>query len=298
MADREVYDEEQALKDMSAGFEPEADGQKPPVSGDDAAPVSVPEATPEAKTDKTPPKAKVETKEDAPETEYVRITQKEFDEMRAATARMVTADKLKDTIGGIMGDLESRIVRKLQAQTPEGKPVEIPKAVLAKVRQDYPDLADLLEADLAEAFKGLRGTGAEAPTQDAEAIRNIVVAGMRRQAEEALDDAHPSWREIVGAVDENGNADPENEFRKWLSAQDAGYQAKINGTDNAAVIARAIDNFLAFKEQKKVVTKLPTPKIVARTNVIKSSVQPKGDGGQPPPGKSAEDEFAEGFKTG
>ena len=60
----------------------------------------------------------------------------------------------------------------------------------------------------------------------------------------ALQDEYPDWRKIVGAVDiTKQQPDPNNPFRKWLATTDAAYQALINSTNSAAVMAHSIRTF-------------------------------------------------------
>jgi len=60
----------------------------------------------------------------------------------------------------------------------------------------------------------------------------------------ALQDEYPDWRKIVGQVDiSKQQSDPNNPYRKWLATKDAAYQALINSTNSAAVIAHSIRTF-------------------------------------------------------
>ena len=118
----------------------------------------------------------------------------------------------------------------------------------------------------------------------------------------ALDESYANWREIVGAVDttQGGTIDQKNPFRQWLATQDVAYQEKVNGTDSASTISTAIGKFLAFKSAaaRSAETPATAPKIAARQDRIAAAITPKGDGGQPAPSKSADDEFNAGFATG
>ena len=249
--------------------------------------------------------AKVETVQPVqPAPKHVQITEEQyrrFEEAAVATATMKT--QLAKVFGTI-GDVQ-QIVKKLQAATPAGLTVEMPADVVSEMEKDFPELAGYFRKSLEKALKGIKGTAGTAATAtapDAEEVQKLVTAAYIKGETESLEDAYANWREIVGTVDAQGRHDPNNEFRKWLATQDIGYQHKINSTNSSRTIATAIGKFLAFKAaQAKTPTptpKLPAPKIVARQNRIAAAVTPRGDGGQPAPSKSADDDFNAGFATG
>ena len=248
--------------------------------------------------------AKVETVPPVqPAPKHVQITEEQyrrFEEAAVATATMKT--QLAKVFGTI-GDVQ-QVVKKLQAATPAGVSVDIPKDAFAEMAKDFPELATHFQSGLEKALKGVRGTGTAVTSTapDAEEVQKLVMATYIKGETESLEDAYANWREIVGTVDAQGRHDPNNEFRKWLATQDIGYQHKINSTNSSRTIATAIGKFLALKAaQAKTpvpTPKLPAPKIVARQNRIAAAVTPRGDGGQPAPSKSADDDFNAGFATG
>lgn len=285
--------DKQANTDFASGF----DLETPPPQQTTTEPVIAPkiEVKPEPKPEPKPaPKA--------PVAKFVQITQEQFDSLQAAAGKTTAIEGQLSKAFGTIGDMQ-QIVRKLQSATPAGQPVEMPKTAFAKLRKDFPELADLMADDMADLLKGMRGTAtpetAAATAPDPEALSKLVSATTIKLEVEALEDAHPKWREIVGAVDSEGRHDPNNAYRKWLATQDATYQAKINSTNSSTVIARSIDKFMASKKAAPVrVAPKTNPKAAARLNRIRGAVQPRGDGGQPAPAKTADDDFREGFRTG
>jgi hypothetical protein len=214
---------------------------------------------------------------------------------------------------GSFGNTLQEIRQSIQATTPKGTPVELPADLVAELEEEFPELAGHIRTAIERAFKGMTGTAAPEKKADAKTetpadskatdqatndqlVRDAVVALQI----EALEDAHPTWREIVGAVDSAGKYDPENPFRKWLATQPTDYQTKINSTNSAMVIGRAIDTFLAHQAEqaKKTTPATPVPHAQARKDRIAAAVQPRGAGGNPTPSKSADDEFNEGYREG
>lgn len=229
------------------------------------------------------------------EPEYVQITKEQLASFEAAAARTTTFEAQLNKAFGTIGGMQA-IVNELKSKTPEGAIITIPDDAFADM-EDFPDIAKGMRSALEKVLKGQRGTGDVKATVDPEAVSKIVRDGILAREAEALADDHPDWQTIVGAVDSADKADPNNAFRKWLKTQPADYAAKVEGTHSASVLARAIDK---FKEATKVVVpplKEPAPKDLARKKKIEGAIQPRGDGHVPPPTKTDEDHFEEGFKS-
>jgi hypothetical protein len=226
---------------------------------------------------------------------YVRLTEEAFNAFQAAAAKTVAIEAQISKLFGTTGDMQ-QIVKKLQSQTPTGVTVALPDDVVSEMEADFPEIAGHFRKGLEKALKGIRGTGAS-PTPDHEATEKAVRDLVISHEVEALNDAHPTWRDIVGAV-ADGHYDEANEFRQWLGTQDAGYQVKVNSTNSAAVISRAIDRFMQSKAPLLAVPTTPNPpKVAARTDRIQGAIKPKGDGGHAPPANTSEDDFAAGFNS-
>lgn len=296
-----------------AGFE-SGFNDVPPITTvtNEAEPQSQPASEPkaEAKTGEKPAdKAKPEA-EEAPE--YIQVTKKDWESVQAAIGKMSDYDKQFSKAFGTTGALQ-QAVKKLQEATPFGASIDLPADAFADMEADYPELANVLRTVLGKALKNVRGTRLEEKAAEPEATQQpseadqksvsaLIREAMHESAREVLEDEYPDWRDIVGAVDAEGNHDPNHPFRKWLATQDETYQHRINSTNSPGVIARAIERFQ--KESTKPETKAeqkPAPQIAARRDRIASAVQPKGDGKPPTLPKSADDEeaaFEKGFASG
>lgn len=260
---------------------------------------TAPQAQPvETKTDKAdadvaPPaegaSAPAPAVQDPPAEEHVQLTKAQYDRLMAAAEKSdgfeAKFDKLFGSVGGVQ-----QIVKDLQAATPKGLTVEIPEDAVAEMAVDYPELAGHFRKALEKALKGVKGTSSDAPAAavkaDPEEISRIVKADFQRNQALALEDEHPGWRQIVGVVDQDGKYDAKQPFRVWLASQPAAYQARINGTDSASVIAKAIDRFKADTAKKPAAT----PHANVRKDRIKDAVQPRGAGGVAPGTGTTEDD--------
>lgn len=236
----------------------------------------------------------------AEEPKYVQITQEQIDSWKSAAEKTAKLEAQLSKVFGTMGDMQ-QVVRALQSATPAGITVEIPADAFADMEKDFPELAAQSRSALEKALKGIRGTASVGTAPDPailqKAIDDGINASTTRREMSALNKTHPKWREIVGTVDANGQFDPNNDFRKWLAKEPVEYQTEVNSTNSPADVLEAVGKYLASKTAIRPVLK-QAPKIAARAAVIREAIQPKGDGGQPNPANSADDDFNSGFKTG
>ncbi len=243
--------------------------------------------------EQTETKPATEAQAKAPEPEYGQLTKDEIASFRAAAAELSSLKKQQASAFGTIGNLKTAIDA-LRSQTPRGGKIEISKEAFADLEKDFPELANSTRAALEKALSGVSGTG-DAEADDA-AIKRALAEHNAKVAEreiEALEDAHPDWRKVVGAVSVGEDPDPEHPFRKWLGTKPPEYQARVNGTESAAVISRAISLFQ--RETKAPPKPQPQARDNARAGVLRDAVQPKGDGGAPTSSNTPEDAFAAGF---
>ena len=280
-----------AQADFNAGAAMETGAAGPAEAKSEAA---VPK--PEAKAPESKVPAEVVAK--PPEPKYVRLTEDQFATLNAAAAKTATFEQQLSKAFGTIGNMQA-VVNGLRAETPRGFKVEIPKDAFAAMAKDFPELAEHTRAALEATLRGVTGTGQATPDIDPERMQQLLSEHVLRLEAEALEDAHPDWRTIVGAVDvSKQQPDAANPFRKWLATKDAAYQARINSTNSAAVISRAIQAFQTDTQAApKPAAAQPSLKDQLRTARIQAAVRPRGDGGQAPPGRTDEDEFAAGFAS-
>lgn len=233
-----------------------------------------------------------------PANEYVQVTRQDFDKLMAAAAKVETVGSQFDKVFGTIGNLQqqqSRLLERLQSETPRGATVQIDDEDFAELKENFPELAGQTKAAIERIFKkaNLTGTGTPAPAMiDDEKVREAWKTQRIKEELEELSDLHPDWQTIVGRPD-----DQSNEFRQWLAKQPEDYQQRILNTTSARMTARAIDRFLDSKQQPAApTTGTPTASRRAR---LQEAVQPTGAGTRPSPQRTTpEDEFRSGFLSG
>ena len=266
-------------KDFTAGFLPDAPPAKATVAAKPEAEVPAVEPVPEAAQAEPLPK-------------YVQITEDDLNGFRAAAAKTAAIEGQLSKVFGTVGNLK-QVVDTLRSATPAGANIELTDDDFAELAADFPELAKHTRASFEKVLKkaNLRGT-ADAPAKpDPDEVQKLFNQAADKREETALAEAHPNWRDIVGA-----QSDTANPFRKWLSTQTPAYQKRINETYSATTIEQAIDRFHAAAKAAAPAPKPnPAPKDAARRDRIAGALQPRGDGGPPASGKPASDPFLEGF---
>jgi hypothetical protein len=226
--------------------------------------------------------------------DYVQITRSDWDNVRTAAAKTATYDQQLSKAFGTIGNLQ-KVINGLRDQTPQGRKIEVSREAFADLERDFPELANSTRAALERALSGVNGNGA-----DPAVIRRMLNEHTSEREVEVLEDAHPDWRDIVGAVDVSQQMpDPNNPFRKWLATKDAGYQRRINGTESAAVVMRAINLFQRETQTRTQTRQAQAARADARTDRIRQAVQPRGDGAAPAADATNDVEaaFESGFKN-
>lgn len=236
-------------------------------------------------TDKAPPPAEAPRVE---EPEHVKITVKEWNEIKAAAAKTASYDQQFSKLFGTTGNIQ-KLLNEAKAQPQGGRKIEINKDAFATMRRDFPELADLTQSAMEAALQGM-----PAGANDADAGK-MLKDTLRQRELEILEEDHPDWAKIVGKINDGEKPDPDNAFRKWLGTKDAAYQTRINQTISPPVIARAIR---LFQNEYKATPKAAPPRVEARADRIRSAVQPRGDNGPgASSGNSDLDAFNEGFES-
>jgi hypothetical protein len=280
----------EADADFASGF-PAAKVEKPPAAAAAAAAAATPPAKPDAPRPAATPRAAV-----IPPPEYVQITKADWDEMRVAATKTNSHEGQLSKAFGTLGKLQ-QLVTSLHTQTATGRKVEIPKDAFAAMERDFPELAQQTRAALEAALSGMPGSGGAAAEPDLTGVEKLMATYTAKREVEALEDAYPEWRKIVGAVDvTREQPDKNNPFRKWLGTKDAAYQNRINSSESAQIIGRAIRLF-QFETKAGPAKPAPSPRDVARADRIRGAVQPRGDNAGTPAGKSDDDEFLAGFSS-
>ncbi len=249
-----------------------------------------------------------------PPPKYVQLTETELETLRARgklveEIRDSTAKQF-DTAFGKMGAFQ-QVLNQLKEQLQRGnglQPLEISKDDLAQLKEQYPDLAEVIAADLKTVFGKARGgsvnqeqldeivqkrVDAAIPTLEAQVIRKWEMKALKKEV--------PDWEGVVKS----------KEFNEWYRQQPVEYQQGTRDSEEAQVVIDVINDFRkaqkASKEAADKAAAAAAAKAAAearqreaattRNQQLAAAVQPQGAGGHPS-GPNPIDEFEAGFASG
>lgn len=250
---------------------------------------------------------------DQPQTDEAPVQKDPNAELREQLAQLQSSVR---NIAGNFGGLKSELQRLRDLQTtkatqPQGTAAaaEAKKAIevqLKKVKEEYPELAELFQADLSEILGGI---GASGPAgMDESAVDRIVQSRMsrleERTAKEVLASVHPDWETDIAekdgagnpvkiqardprgnpAVDANGNPvlvlKPSQEFTNWMQSKSPEFRQTFWNTNSAAFLVKAMSDF----KSKRSSAPSPTPQNrhmtqPSKQDRLRSAVVPQARGG-------------------
>lgn len=201
---------------------------------------------------------------------------KQLDNLRQQNEKLQKAlDKTNGTYGSQLANLQQQIqslTQQRQEKTDEVKK-QISPAKLEKVREQFPELADLLEVDLSTAIASpgmpdYDGIKSEFQKQlDAE--RQARAEEMRSREIRLLKREHPDYESVAGFTLNGYNGVlqwSDAGFGNWVASQSEDVQNEIiNGSD-----AYVLSDYIT--EYKKMLNQQPQKKPVN----LKKAIQPKG----------------------
>ncbi len=211
------------------------------------------------------------------------MTEKEITELLGEIPKY---RKQIDNLAGNNGKLNAAI-QKLQQETQKGDAVVVTDDDVAEIGAAFPELAGMTKAALNKVLGRLntRGTGpAQTPDEYValakKAASEVVSSERVNIHKEILDGMNPGWSKVIGVPGEDGIV-PDTEYRKWLAAQPAEYQSKINESNNAFEIGSSIKAFNDAKEasakkqqqnkQRLANAVQPSGQVAARTTISEQS---------------------------
>ena len=279
VVDDVVVDDESGFEE---GFSGVPTGKENPPAGE--TPTEGLIESPGEKSTETPPA----------EEQFHQLTEAQWQSLQAMSTQIdaVRADgvKWRDTAFGKVGGLE-RTLQQLQAATPSGFTVDVTDDIVADLAAEFPEVSTRTLAAFKVFASKIKGTGpAAAPAAIIDFEKEIQTRLVALQVE-ALEDAHPTWREITGEQHSN------TPYRQWLAAQPAEYQKKLNSTNSAQVLSRSIEKFEAAAAAATAAATKAKEEPSTRKQQLAAAAVVRGAGGRAPT-TTDEDQFTVGFESG
>jgi hypothetical protein len=193
----------------------EARGEEPPVHEE------VPETA-------QPAEAAEQTNEPEPEQPLIAgLTESQVKELLVKAGQVDEMNVRIEKAFGKFGEIQ-RNLQALQNQKPSG--MSINPESFKRMREEFPEMVDLLTADLSDALQGASGQASMDPT----AIENIVserLSAKEREIEEAMEKRwlkrqHRDWEEVIQSQDFmlwGQNELQQDEWQSLLASRDSEY---------------------------------------------------------------------------
>ncbi|MGH8430423.1 MAG: hypothetical protein ACREUF_08475 [Solimonas sp.] len=145
---------------------------------------------------------------------------------------------------GRIGALNDQLQQALKAKETEGKPAVLSTGELKRLKGEYPELAELLEGDLAEVVAGQK---APDPKAIDDLVSQRVAAELDAFRRQAVDDRHETWKTDlwVGQPGETRTA----EYAAWLKTMTEDEARAFENSQNPTFVNRKLDQFYDWKNK-------------------------------------------------
>lgn len=293
--------ETQVVDDSDADFEAGFNA----VRGGESAPKSQPDPQASEQSAQSKPETDTSTEQDAEPgiSNADGSTGTVFEQKDPTTRELLSRiDQLQNTvrnIAGNFGGLKSELQRELREisrlqQVREAEPQGSPAAegarktqqlILKRVKENWPDFADDLAADLSETIGAAKAAPTFNPMEIEQRVSQRVSQEVntveQRLSAETLEVLLPDWQATISTRDTNGNLVkdstgryiPSREFMSWLQSKGPDFEGQFWSTNSPKFLIGAIREFKSALDGSKGNNKQ------AR---LKSAVVPQGRGGAAP----------------
>lgn len=181
--------EAQEAKDAEAGFSAGFSNEEV------AAPVEEP-----AKAEAPEPEPKKEEEAPAPQP----LTAEEIAALRAAAAELPSLkQQLRDAsghIGGLksrVGELSDELKTAREQKKDEGIAPVLSAVELKRMKEQYPELAESLTADISEVLSALKTAPTTSPEDITKLVNKQVAEARHEDRKQSLAEDHPDWEDLV-----------------------------------------------------------------------------------------------------
>lgn len=212
-------------KDEEAGFAAGFSGEEPTA------------ATPEAAAGQPQEEKQVEeVKQEAATEPTPALTAEDIAAFRAAATELTTLKgQLRDAHGRI-GALNDLVKQTREQKKEEAKPPTLTAVELKRMKEQYPELAESLTADIGELMATI------AKPQDKEEVSRLVreqVAELSfAERKQMLSDEHPDWEDIKKGED----------LWKWIATLPADEAQAFQNSANPLYVAKKLTAFKAWRD--------------------------------------------------
>lgn len=249
------------------------------------------EAAPAESDDKPAVQTEAQPKEATPEPAAVLAGMTE-DQIKALLVKAGEVDGLKAEtetrvrqVFGKLGELNS-LVQQLQKSRSESTGVKLDPSKLTRLNTEFPEMAQMLAADLAEALAASPAGQASVDPAQVDQLVSSRLSDLEEKLQHQMEmrwlsRTHKDWQSVVGSSD----------FRLWkdnVLAKDEA--ARLDESWDAEFIGGKLSEFKDWKEKS---TRTATNK----QKRLEAALTPQGAGASGPTAMTEEDAFLAGWKA-
>lgn len=210
-----------------------------------------------------------------PKLYFGKYTESEAQALLEQAGEVAKIREREAKVFGTLGSLKQAIDQLRQQPTAQAAPRI--NAQLTRLSAEFPEMAAMLQEDLAEAMQG------GAPAQDSGAIERLVSERLevmeRKSEQKLLSVMHPDWRSIPASA----------EFTQWKGTLTPDELQVVSDSWDAIALGESLSKFKAWKAQT-------TKNKQSRQSRLESAITPKGVT-QMAPTTTEGDAFLAGFKS-
>lgn len=173
-------------------------------------------------------------------------------------------------LNGRIGSLNDQLQQALKSKEAEGKPAVLTTRELTRMKAEFPEMASLLEQDLAEAMSNVSGSKPD-PKEIETLVSSRVKEEMHTIRLEAVTDRHENWASDLWAVqptlDQPGIPTPA--YSEWLKTMTEAEVLAFESSQSPAFVNRKLDQFYDWKSKTAKAEQ-------AKQSRLKASITPQG----------------------
>lgn len=151
---------------------------------------------------------------------------------------------------GRIGALNDQLIQALRAKETEGKPAVLSTVRLERLKAEYPEIADILEADLVATMSSLSQKEAD-PKAIEEMVTSRVAERVAAEAfamrKEAVTDRHPNWATDCWTDEPGGTRTPE--YQAWINTMTEDEASAFENSQNPSFVNRKLEQFYDWKSK-------------------------------------------------
>lgn len=193
---------------------------------------------------------------------------------------------------GQIGDLNSLLREQMKKKEEAGKPAVVTAVELKRMKEEYPELAQFLQEDLAESLSALAPRGPD-PKELHELINHGVAQGvearMAELREAAVTDRHERWKTDLYADLTTGQKTPE--YQAWLKTMSEAEGKAFEASQNPYFVIKKLDAFYEWRDKAAKAKQ-------QQQDRLKANITPQGVPRAGQPTTSDEEAMRKGFEAG